>query len=880
MKKSLILTMFFILLIVSCEKSENNNEQSETSTITILYPENNSEITCEECTIEIITIIENKESSELAYILVDNNIVKSGLSDTLKAYYQPPSDWNQTVDIEARIVNFLEDDCTNFNENEAECLDANCQWSGYACYTEDNVEIIASDIHTITINSINTDPLISNPVFMNIDNQFNMMRFPVTNREFIQFLNTNQDLEVELVEVIWGDENGNNYGDPTLCHDRDVGDQYEPTEWWYVNVKTVFGNQDIPSGSYTIYKNGYNIYDTNANYSNQGGKIRYDCETQIFYLPNEEDGSESIYFDHPVTGVTWIGANIYANYFGWSIPTLEQWELAAKHNYDWSYPWGNEINPNYANYNSTTTSIVGYYNGLGELNMSLSAFGIYDMAGNVWEHTNSLSVPEIYFKTGGSFDSDTTQLKIGHTAYSLFCQVSNNTGFRCISDINYPSSPASGCIEDDRCNYDMFAQESENCYDDDCLGACGGDAQEYEFFQDQDGDGLGNPNISEIQCNEPEDGWCDNSDDLDDDCPSSDINQENIDCNDVCWGEAYIDGCGDCVGGDTGQIECDEDCNGVNGGSADWDDCSVCSGGDTGLEPNQDIDCNGVCDPITPQGQEDLENGLEFGAFIDDCGNCVGGGTGLEENYADLGCDCDEPEAEYYCLDSDGNGCCDCGNNNDGAWDECDSSSDAELICEDDLLDSYINTILGCSNEGAVNYYCDQEENECIAFGTNIIPPCNFIDDGSCVVYGCSDPMADNYWDEATECEDGSYDNCCDYTEPVNISFGSVNDDEMEILIDTPHDVGGFQFNIEGINILGGTGGLAEEAGFTISSNNQTILGFSFTGEVIPAGSNGVLTNIQYEELDLQACFELGTGAISDESGNELPVLFGECHDF
>ena len=124
-----------------------------------------------------------------------------------------------------------------------------------------------------------------------------------------------------------------------------------------------------------------------------------------------------------------------------------------------------------------------------------------------------------------------------------------------------------------------------------------------------------------------------NSDDLDDDCPSSDINQENIDCNDVCWGEAYIDGCGDCVGGDTGQIECDEDCNGVNGGSADWDDCSVCSGGDTGLEPNQDIDCNGVCDPITPQGQEDLENGLEFGAFIDDCGRCVGESTGFVEGY-------------------------------------------------------------------------------------------------------------------------------------------------------------------------------------------------------------------------------------------------------
>ena len=113
-----------------------------------------------------------------------------------------------------------------------------------------------------------------------------MMRFPVTNRDFRNFLNSNDNLEVELVDVLWGDENGNNYGNPELCHDRDVGDQYEPTEWWYVNVKANFGNQDLPSGLYSVYKNGYNIYDANADYSNQGGNIRYDCYLQKFYLMN------------------------------------------------------------------------------------------------------------------------------------------------------------------------------------------------------------------------------------------------------------------------------------------------------------------------------------------------------------------------------------------------------------------------------------------------------------------------------------------------------------------------------------------------------------------------------------------------------------------
>ena len=203
MKKYFIFINLLVLLIVSCEKSEDNNQNTSIPTITILYPENNSEITCEDCTIKIISILENKELIDLAHILVDDNIIASGLSDTLIAYHKPPSGINQTMNIEARIINFLEDD---------------------------NVEVVDSYNNTININTVNTDPLISNPVFMNINNQFNMMRFPVTNREFIHFLNSNEYLEVELVEVIWGDENGNNYGDPALCHDRDAGDQYEPTE--------------------------------------------------------------------------------------------------------------------------------------------------------------------------------------------------------------------------------------------------------------------------------------------------------------------------------------------------------------------------------------------------------------------------------------------------------------------------------------------------------------------------------------------------------------------------------------------------------------------------------------------------------------------------
>ena len=106
----------------------------------------------------------------------------------------------------------------------------------------------------------------------------------------------------------------------------------------------------------------------------------------------------------------------------------------------------------------------------------------------------------------------------------------------------------------------------------------------------------------------------------------------------------------------------------------------------------------------------------------------------------------------------------------------------------------------------------------------------------------------------------------------------------MEILIDTPHDVGGFQFNIIGPSLgsSNGSGGLAADNGFTVSTGGSIVIGFSLSGSTIPAGSLGVLTNLTFEGNALEACLELGgTGAISDVNGIEIPVNFGDdtCSD-
>ena len=106
------------------------------------------------------------------------------------------------------------------------------------------------------------------------------------------------------------------------------------------------------------------------------------------------------------------------------------------------------------------------------------------------------------------------------------------------------------------------------------------------------------------------------------------------------------------------------------------------------------------------------------------------------------------------------------------------------------------------------------------------------------------------------------------------LSLESNNDGTWNVNFSSDADIAGFQFNIDGVTVLSASGGDAAANGFTVSTSATTVLGFSFTGSVIPAGE-GVLTTLEVEgDVDSACIVDL---VLSDAGGNGLDAEVVDC---
>ena len=154
------------------------------------------------------------------------------------------------------------------------------------------------------------------------------------------------------------------------------------------------------------------------------------------------------YEGHPMTMVSWFGAWGYCRYHGWRLPTEVEWEKAGRGVDARPFPWGEQITASNANFYASRdpfedmrsvgsrTTPVGFYNGQTYAGFvtadSASPYGLYDMAGNVWQWTGDVYEGMHYrFLRGGSKDVYDMDLRLWVRNNATPTYVSPGVGFRC-----------------------------------------------------------------------------------------------------------------------------------------------------------------------------------------------------------------------------------------------------------------------------------------------------------------------------------------------------------------------------------------------------------------------------------------------------------------
>ena len=131
----------------------------------------------------------------------------------------------------------------------------------------------------------------------------------------------------------------------------------------------------------------------------------------LAFLNITEDGTSSSLqglWDHPVVHVAYEDAEAYAKWAGKELPTEAEWEFAARGGLEGAeFCWGDELMPGGKPHANTWQGEFPWQNELADGfewtapvgSFPPNGYGLYDMAGNVWEWTTD------WYQEHGKIDS-------------------------------------------------------------------------------------------------------------------------------------------------------------------------------------------------------------------------------------------------------------------------------------------------------------------------------------------------------------------------------------------------------------------------------------------------------------------------------------------
>lgn len=170
--------------------------------------------------------------------------------------------------------------------------------------------------------------------------------------------------------------------------------------------------------------------------------------------------------DHPVVHVSWNDAVAFAAWAGLRLPTDTEWEIAARGDLeDRLYPWGDDLEPGGQHmcniwqgaFPIENTRADGYLSTAPSLSFPPNGYGLYNMAGNVWEWcADDFAFPaqalsgespkaegRLRVMRGGSYlchESYCNRYRVSARTANEAVGSASNIGFRCAADAARPDA--------------------------------------------------------------------------------------------------------------------------------------------------------------------------------------------------------------------------------------------------------------------------------------------------------------------------------------------------------------------------------------------------------------------------------------------------------